>query len=245
MPEVINELLGYENIKIIQDTEMFNFSLDSVLLADFAKITKKTSYIVDLCTGNAPIPLYLTLKTKNKILGVEIQEKVYDLAKRSIELNNLQGQIQIILDDVRKIHKKIGTNKYDLVTCNPPYFRHSEDSNINKNDYLSIARHEIKLTLEQLLYEANRLLKSGGNIVIVHRPDRLTDLLSLLRKHRLEPKKLRIVYPREGKQPVSVLIEAKKDGNLDGLKVLEPLYVMEKNSNKYTEEVLKIFNYGM
>ena len=153
----IHELLGYKNIKIIQDDEMFSFSVDSMLLADFIKTTNQTKKIVDLCCGNAPIPLFLTLKTKCEILGIEIQKEVYELATESIKLNNLNDQIKIINDDLKGIYKKIGANKYDIVSCNPPYFKYIETSNINKNDYLTIARHEVKATLEDIINESTKL----------------------------------------------------------------------------------------
>ena len=133
--EVIHELLGYENIKIIQNDDMFSFSIDSMLLADFVNINKRCKNIIDLGCGNGPIPLYLTLKTDALIYGVEIQSDVYDMAKRSVELNGLENQITIINDDLKGIYKKIGANKFDVVTSNPPYFKYAETSNINKNDY--------------------------------------------------------------------------------------------------------------
>ena len=141
----VHELLGYKNIKIIQDDEMFSFSVDSMLLADFIKTTYKTKNIIDLCCGNAPIPLFLTLKTKAQIIGIEIQKEVYELAKESIKLNNFDNQITMINQDLKGIHNQVGANKFDIVSCNPPYFKYIESSNINKNDYLTIARHEVKL----------------------------------------------------------------------------------------------------
>ena len=165
----IHELLGYKNIKIIQDDEMFSFSVDSMLLADFIKTTTKTKHIIDLCCGNAPIPLFLTLKTNAKITGIEIQKDVYELAQESIKLNNFEDQIEIINDDLINIYQKIGANKYDIVSCNPPYFKYIETSNINKNDYLTIARHEVKATLEDIVIESKKLLVDGGYLYMVHR----------------------------------------------------------------------------
>lgn len=243
MTIVVNELLGYEHLKIFQDTEKFNFSLDSTLLAAFVTINKKVNKIVDLGCGNAPIPLFLSLRTSVPIIGVELQKEVYDLAIKSVEINGLSNQISIINNDMKHIYKDIGNNEFDLVTCNPPYFKYTEESNINKNDYLTIARHEVFVTLDQVLFEANRLLKSGGYFAMVHRPDRIADIMVALRKHRLEPKRIRYVYPKPGKQATAILIEAKKDGNLGGLKTLEPLYVFDNQKEEYSEEVKKIFNY--
>ena len=132
--ELIHELLGYKHIKIIQGEEKFRFSLDSTLLANFVKIKKHTKKIIDLGTGNAPIPLFLTLKTDANITGVEIQKEVYELAKKSVEINNFQNQIEIINADIKDIYKVVGANQFDIVISNPPYFKYTPTSNINKND---------------------------------------------------------------------------------------------------------------
>lgn len=239
--EVINELLGYPKIKIIQDTDGFNFSLDSMLLASFASIKKDFKNIIDLGTGNAPIPLYLTLRTKEPIIGVEIQEHSYDLAKRSVELNNLENKITILHDDVRGISKKVGIGKFDLVLSNPPFFKCSEHSNFNKNDYKTIARHEVMLTLDELCYEASMLLNNGGLFAMVHRPDRLTDIITTLKKYNLDPKRIRFVYPKAGEPANHVLIEAKKTMNTGGLICESPLIIHNSN-NTHTKEILEIYN---
>lgn len=238
--EVINDLLGYDGIKIIQRPDMFNFSLDSTLLANFCNPLAKTKKIIDLGTGNAPIPLFLSLKTNAKIIGVEIQEDVYDLAKRSVELNQLTNQIQIINDDIKGIHKKFENGEFDIVTCNPPFFKYKESSHINKNDYKTIARHEVLVTLEDVVIEAKRLLTTKGSLVMVHRTERLVDIINVLTKHNFALKRMQLVYPKAGEISNMVLIEASNNG-LQGLKILEPLYVHE--DDHYTEEILRIFNY--
>ncbi len=239
--EVIHDLLGYDGIKIIQRPDMFNFSLDSTLLADFVIPLTKIKKILDLGTGNAPIPLFLSMKTKAKIIGVEIQEDVFDLAVRTIKLNNLEKQITILNEDIKGIHKKFENGEFDLITCNPPFFKYKESSNVNKNDYKSIARHEVFITLEEIIIEAKRLLTSKGSLVMVHRTERLIEIINLLTKHKFSVKRLRLVYSKRGEDSNMVLIDATNNG-LPGLKILEPLYVHENNS--YTEEVLKIFNFG-
>ena len=243
MKEITNDLMGYEGLKIIQNPDMFNFSLDSVLLASFATINLKTKKIIDLCTGNAPIPLYLTLRTKQPIIGIEIQKDVFDLAKRSVDLNNLEEQITVINDDIINIHQKIGRQTYDLVLCNPPFFPVTKDSNLNKNDYLTIARHEIKCKLEDIICEASKLLNNSGYFSLIHRPDRLPDILTLFEKYHLIVKKIRFVYPRRNQNANHVLIEGIKNGRPGGCKVLPALYVY--NKNKWTKEVLNIYNYKM
>lgn len=236
---ILNDLMGYDGLKIYQDPEMFNFSIDSMLLASFATISKKTNNIIDLCTGNAPIPMYLSLRTNNLIYGVEVQKAAYDLAVKSVDYNKLN--IRIINDDLKGIHKMFSHEQFDLVTCNPPFFKVSENSNINKNDFLTIARHEVMATLDDIVKEAFKLLKTGGYLAMVHRPDRLIDILETFRKYKIEPKRLRFVYPRIGSQANHVLIEGIKNSNEGGLKLLPPLYVYENDS--WSEEIKKIYNY--
>jgi tRNA1Val (adenine37-N6)-methyltransferase len=237
-----NELLGYPRLKIYQDTEMFSFSIDSILLAHFVRLTKKTKHIIDLGTGNAAIPLYLSLKTQAAMIGVEIQDKVFELAIDSVKDNQLEKQITILHDDMIGISDRVGRYKFDVVTANPPFFKLNPTSRLNKNDYLSIARHEIKMSLEGLIKEASLLMNNGGSFYMVHRPDRLTDILSLLRQYKLEPKRLQFVHPRTGVQPNHILIEAVKGREEGGLVVLKPLIVYTKD--KWTKEILNIYNYG-
>lgn len=237
--EVLNDLLGYDHLKIIQRPDMFNFSLDSTLLANFVTINKNVKKLVDLGTGNGPIPLFLSLRTKAKIIGVEIQAQSYDLAKRNIEINHLSNQIEIVHDDLKGINKKIGHQAFDIVTCNPPFFKVTNESNVNKNDYLTIARHEVLATLEDVVKEASLLLKHGGYFSLVHRPDRLLDIFEIMRHYKIEPKRLRLVYPKPNKECNTVLIEGRKS-NQGGLRILPPLYVYHEN-NEYTEEIRKMF----
>ncbi len=241
MTEVINDLLGYDGLKIIQRPDMFNFSLDSTLLADFAKPLAKTKKILDLGTGNAPIPLFLSLKTTARIIGVEIQEEVFDIAKRNIKLNNLTNQINIINDNIKGLSKKFENSEFDLVTCNPPFFKYKETSNTNKNDYKTIARHEVLITLEEIIIEVKRLLKTKGSFCMVHRTERLIEIIELLTKHNFSIKRMRLVYPKQGEASNMVLIDASNNG-APGIKILEPLYVHE--GSEYTEEIKRIFRYG-
>ena len=241
MSLVWNELLGRELIKILQDTESFNFSLDSMLLASFATVNKSTKNICDFCTGNAPIPLYLSLRTKANILGIEVQKSSYDLAIESVKENKLENQIEIINDNIVNISNKLGRHKYNLITCNPPYFKVG-DNNINPNDKKAIARHEILCNLDQILNEANLLLAPKGRFSMVHRPDRLLEILEVFRKYKIEPKRLRFIYPKKNEECNNILIEGIKDGNPGSLRILPPLYIYE-DDGKWTDEVLKIYNY--
>lgn len=236
----INDLLGYDGLKIYQNPEMFSFSIDSMLLASFASVKKNTKNIIDLCSGNAPIPMYLTLRSDAKIYGVEIQKEAYDLAIKSIELNKL-SQIEMINDNLIDISKRFEHEMFDLVTCNPPFFKYNESSNVNKNDFLTVARHEVFVNLDQIVNEAFKLLKNGGCFAMVHRPDRLVDIIQTFRKYHIEPKRLRFVYPRVNKECNHILIEGIKNANEGGLKILNPLYVYDGDS--WTDEIKEIYNY--
>ncbi len=243
MSEVVHDLLGYTGIKIIQRPEMFAFSLDSILLADFVNIYTKTHRIIDFGTGNAPIPLFLSLKTNQPILGIEIQPDVADLAKRSVELNGLTHQIDIIQGDIKELHQLYTPSSFDIVTCNPPFFKVGPDSNINKSDYLTHARHEVLITFEDILIQAKRMLKNNGELNLVHRADRLEEIIVMLHEHAFSIKRLRFVYPKPGKPANAILIEAKNNGSPGSLKLLEPLYVYQADGT-YTDAVLKIFRFG-
>ena len=237
--KVTNYLLGYKNLKIVQDNEMFNFSLDSVLLPNFVTINKKTNKILDIGCGNAPIPLILSTKTNANITGVEIQKEVYDLAIESIKINNKEDQISIINQDINDYYKEIETDSFDVITCNPPFFKYIESSNINKNDYKTIARHEIKLNLNQLFSIAKKLLKNNGVIAIVHRPERFVEVVEEMKKNNIEPKRVQFVYPKKNMEANIMLIEGSKNGN-PGLKILPPIY-SHLDNGEYTEDIKKYF----
>lgn len=237
---VKNDLLGYPKYIIYQDPKMFSFSIDSMLLADFVKVKKTTKNIIDLGTGNGVIPMYLTLSTDAHIVGVDIQEAVLDLAKKSVKENQLDHQITLVLSDINGISNTY--KDFDIVVSNPPYFKYSETSIVNQTDYKTIARHEVFITLEALIMEAYKLLKPKGSLYLVHKPDRMTDVLFYLRKHKLEPKTIRLVYPKKNAKPNHVLFEAIKDAKEGNLTVLEPLYIYE--AGQWTEDILKIYNKG-
>jgi tRNA1(Val) A37 N6-methylase TrmN6 len=238
--ERLDSLLA-ENLKIIQSPSVFSFSLDAVLLAKFVSIPIQKGTIIDLCSGNGVIPLFLSARTKAQIIGVEIQERLYDMAMRSIAYNKLSDQVNMIRGDLKDTPALFGENKVEVVTCNPPYFQLPGKSDINENEHFAIARHEIMCTLEDVVQSSSILVKQGGKVAFVHRPGRLLDILSYMRKYRLEPKRLRFVYPKEGKESNTILIEGIKDGKPD-LKVLPPLYVYEQN-NEYSKEVRELL-YG-
>lgn len=235
--EVVNYLLAYEHLKIIQRKDMFLFSLDTVLLAQFASINKSVDYIVDFGTNNAAIPLILSTRTKKPIIGVEIQEEAVDLAKRNVSINQLEKQITIVHDDIK--HYVMTAKPVKLILCNPPFFKVGERSNVNESKYLTIARHETMITLEEIIASAARLLENGGKLAMVYRPDRLIETINLMQKYDLEPKRLRLVYPKPGRECNTFLIESVKKGHT-GLRIEAPLFT-HKEDNHYTDEIQKYF----
>ena len=239
--KVVNDLLNYNNLKIVQDTDWFNFSLDSVLLANFVNINKKIK-IIDFCTGNAPIPLFLSCKTSNKIIGVELQKEVYELAKESVAINNLQNQIEIINLDVNDLSSIYETDTFDLITCNPPYFKYDKDNYINTDKTKSIARHEIYLNLNQIFKIAKKILKNNGKIALIHRTDRLIDIILEMKKNNIEPKRLKFIYPFSNSESNLVLIEGSKNGKT-GIKIERNL-IIHNDDGTYKEEIERIFNGG-
>jgi tRNA1(Val) A37 N6-methylase TrmN6 len=206
-----------------------------VLLARFAYVPLKRGAIVDLCTGNGAIPLFLSARTEMPIIGVELQERLAHMAKRSIDYNGLSHRIDIIQGDVKKMPAQLGIEKFDVVTCNPPYFPAHEMSDKNISEHMAIARHELHLTLDESITAASKLLKQGGKAAFVHRAGRLIDIITAMRANRLEPKRVRLVYPKAGKEANTLLIEGIKDGKPD-LKILPPLIVYG-DDGEYTEEV--------
>lgn len=235
---VINDLVGYDNLKIVQNNEYFNFSLESILIPRFC-ILKKKMKIIDFCTGNAPIPLVLSTLTDSEIIGVEIQKEIYALATESVKINGLEERISILNEDVKKLPDLFETDTFDLITCNPPYFKVNESSNLNYNYIKTVARHEVMLTLNDIFAVSRKLLKNNGSVVMVHRTDRLSEILTLMTNNNLQPKRIRFIYPKEGKESNLVLIDAKKNGKI-GVKVLPPLYC-HNDDGSYTSEVLKMF----
>ena len=237
--ERLDYLLG-EPLRIIQSPSVFSFSLDAVLLAKFVYVPIQKGNLVDLCAGNGVIPLLLSRRTKGHIHGVEIQERLHDMAERSVQYNNLSEQITMHHEDLNKILPVLGHDRYDVVTCNPPYFLTPAKEIQNDNEHFAIARHEIMCTLEDVVRVSSQLLKQGGKAAFVHRPGRLLDILTLMRKYRIEPKRLQFVYPKAGREANTILVEGIKGGSPD-LKLLPPLVVYQDN-NEYTDELKKMID---
>lgn len=240
--ERIDQLYSMD-VQIIQSAEVFSFSLDAVLLADFVKESKKENKkALDLCAGNGAVGLFISAKFAGKIDAVEIQPRLADMASRSVKLNNLKNRFTVYNEDLNNVDNFLKKDSYDVVTCNPPYFKTLPQSKKNPNEYLAIARHEIKVNLEQVIKKASEMLKFGGKLYLVHRPERISEILSTMNKFKLEPKKIKLVYPKDGKDANIILIEAIKDGKSGGIKFLPPIITYD-DQNNYTKQVRDIL-YG-
>lgn len=237
---VVNDLVYFKNMKIVQNKDYFNFSLESVLLPNFVEIGNGNKKIMDLCSGNIPIPLILSLKTKSKIYAVEIQKEIYDLAKETLRINGLENQIELINDDAKNMINKYETDTFDIITCNPPYFKRYDGTLTNDNAVKSIARHEIMITIDDIVNISRKLLKNNGALYIVHRTERLSEIIQVLKINNMEPKRIRLIYPKKGRESNLVLIEARKNGKT-GLRILSPLCV-HNSDGTYTREVISMFS---
>ena len=232
--------LEFKGLKIIQNEKGFCFGMDSVLLSDFAKNMKNNSTVLDLGTGTGIIPILLCGKTNlKKVVGIEIQQDVANMAKRSSQLNNLQDRFEVVntnIIDLKNIYEK---QSFDVIVTNPPYKK--ENTGItNENEAKLISRHEITANLEDFISISKDLLKDKGEFYMVHRPERLVDILSLMRKYKIEPKILKFVSPNKNKEPNLILIKGIKNAN-SFLRVEKNLYVYNEDG-KYTDEILKIYN---
>ena len=236
--KVVNDLVYFNNMKIVQNKNYFNFSLDSILLPNFVILTPNTKNIMDLCTGNAPIPLVLSMNTKANIIGVEIQKEIYKLAEESVKINNIKN-IKIINKDAKEIINDFETDSFDLITCNPPYFKINKDSILNENKQKTIARHELFITIEDILKVSKKLLKNGGSLCLIHRTDRFMEIVELFKKYNIEPKRIQFIYPKENSESNLFMIDGRKNGKI-GLKLLKPL-IIHNNDGSYKEEIYKIF----
>lgn len=232
--ERIDQLYA-EDIQIIQSSEVFSFSLDAVLLANFPKPPKR-GQIVDLCAGNGAVSLFISKKTDAHIEQIELQPRLADMAKRSVALNHLENQITTHTLDLKNSLQALKKDSTDLVLCNPPYFKELPTSRKNPNPHLAIARHEITATLADVIDVSSQLLKTNGRLAMVHRPDRFLDILNLMQTYHIAPKRLRFVYPKAGKDANILLVEGIKHGKLDGLKVLPPLVTYDEKA-EYLPEV--------
>lgn len=243
MQEVIEQNESIEDLhlkgyKIIQSQNGFRFGTDAVLLADFAK-PKKGDRTIDLGTGTGIIPVIFCAKADIKeAIGIEIDKESANLAHRNVKLNNLEDKIKIVNEDLRNAGSYLPKNAFDLVVCNPPYTAKGSGF-INKNKKIISARHELNCTLEDVIKASSELLRFGGRLCLIHRSDRLSDIVCLLRQYNIEAKRLRLVCPYENKEPSFILIEGRYGGK-SGIKILPPL-IMHTKSGGYTKELKEIY----
>ena len=231
--------LEFNNLKIIQNKNFFCFGIDSVLISNFCTKNKSASNAVDIGSGSGIISILIASKTRIRhIYGIEIQNEVAEMSKRSIELNHLEDKIEILNIDLKDATKYINPNSIDCVVTNPPYMKNGTGAK-NENKQKIIARHEVETTLSEILNISYKLLKDKGEFFMIHRVDRLVDILSEMRAQRLEPKEIQFIHPYVNKSPNLVMLRAVKNGGRE-LKVLDPL-VVYNNNGEYTDEILKIY----
>ncbi|MCQ2510766.1 MAG: tRNA1(Val) (adenine(37)-N6)-methyltransferase [Lachnospiraceae bacterium] len=225
---------------IIQAEGAFRFGMDAVLLSGFARV-KPGERVLDMGTGTGIIPILLSAKTKGRsFTGLEIQPRSADMAERSVAYNHLEDRIQIVTGDIKEAAAIFAPASFDVVVSNPPYMT-GQHGLVNPEEAKAIARHEILCTLEDVVSQASKVLAPRGRFYMVHRPFRLAEIMKVLMKYNLEPKRMQLVYPFVDREPNIVLIEACKNGN-PRITVEKPLIVYEK-PGVYTKEVLKY--YGM
>lgn len=230
--------LQLNGLQLIQKNEGFRFGVDAVLLSHFANVKKKHR-VIDLCTGTGIVSFLVYGKYKpQEVIGLEIQDDMVEMANRSSKLNDTSDIVKFVQGDLKDKALLDSLGRFDVVTVNPPY-KLNNAGILNPNDKLAIARHEIMCNLEDVIVSARRLLKDNGRMFIVHRPERLADIFGLMRKYKIEPKRVRLVQPNTKKAPNIVLVEGQRDGGAF-LKWEETLYVYDDNGN-YSEEINRIY----
>lgn len=240
LPDERLDDLHRNGYKIIQNPNKFCFGMDAVLLAGFANVKEKDK-VLDLGTGTGIIPILLEGRNKGRhFTGLEIQEESADMARRSIKGNSLEEKIDIVTGDIKEASKIFGAGSFDVVTSNPPYMNHNHGL-VNPNQPKAIARHELLCSLEDVIREASRVLKQNGRFIMVHRPFRLAEIIEVMKRHRLEPKRMKFVHPYINKEPNMVLIEALKGGN--PMVTIEAPLIVYKEENVYTDEIFHIYGY--
>ncbi len=234
------EDLQFKNLKIIQNKKGFCFGIDSILLSDFSKKIKENARVLDLGTGTGIIATLLCEKTKLKnIVGIDIQKEVCDMSKKSIKLNKLENKFKIINEDILNLTKIFEKNSFDVIVTNPPYKKKGTGIKSEEEKKI-ISRHETTATLEDFIEVSQKLLKDKGEFYMVHRPERLVDILTAMRSYKIEPKIIKFVYSNKNSEPKLILIKGIKNAKTF-LKIEKNLYIYDDDGH-YTDDINKIYN---
>lgn len=232
--------LQRNGLKIIQKTDGFCFGMDAVLLSGFAHV-KRGEKVLDMGTGTGIIPLLLSAKTQGEhFTALEIQKEIAEMAARSVAMNHLEDKIEIVNGDIKEASRIFGGASFDVVTTNPPYMNDAHGLK-NPTEVKAISRHEVLCTLDDVVREGAKVLKSGGRMYMVHRPHRLIEIITAMKQYKLEPKRMCMVHPFKDKEANMVLIEAVKGGG-SWLKMEAPIIVY-KEPGVYTDEIYSIYGY--
>ncbi|PCS00579.1 tRNA1(Val) (adenine(37)-N6)-methyltransferase [Lactococcus fujiensis] len=238
--ERIDEIAS-SGVHIIQSKEVFSFSIDAILLARFPRLPQR-GQIIDLCAGNGAVGLFASSLTKANITELELQDRLADMAQRSIEFNHLENRMSVINDNLNRAMSYFNHSSTDLILCNPPYFKVESDSRLNESQHYTLARHELTTNLDEIFDISKKLLKSNGHIAMVHRPERFFEIVDKMRANNLQPKWIQFVYPKADSPANILLIDAIKDGKQGGEVFLPPLIVHHADGT-YTKEINDIY-YG-
>lgn len=232
MAVMLNDLYDYIPLKIYQDDNYFKFSLDSVLLAEYVKLNKRTKNILELCSGNCAVSMILSTKTKANITAVEVQEEIFELGKKSIEYNNLSDRIEIVHSDIKNVENYFPGNKnVDIIVCNPPYFKKNNTSYVNDEQIKAIARHEILATLEDIIKISSSILQTDGELYLVHRSERIDEIINNCFKYNINVKNICFISTKESKAPSLVLVRCVKNSSY-GVKVAPIVCIENKDTFK-------------
>lgn len=245
--KIVKNSLGYDsNLYVYQDKSMFNYSVDTILLANFATVNAKTKNVLEIGTNNGALSIFLSERSpKLKIDAIEIQKKAFELAKLNLELNKKNEAINLIHSDFNNFWVeccKKQAKKYDLIICNPPFYKNSTKKKENVSEEMLIATHEIKLNVEQLIKGASKLITQKGYLSLVLPPERLVDVFCELRKYNFEPKRVKMIHPRENQKAILALVEARFQSGW-GTIFEQNIYLHphDKNVHQYRDEVKKLY----
>ena len=231
MTKMLNDLYDYVPLKIYQDDKYFKFSLDSVLLAEYVKLTARTKNILELCSGNCAVSMILSTRTNANITAVEVQKEIYELGQESIEYNKLSDKINLVLSDVKDVKNYFPGNNINIIVCNPPYFKKDNTSYVNDDKTKAIARHEILVSLDEIIQISSSILQKDGELYLVHRSERLDEIINSCFKHNINVKNVQLISTKDGKEPTLVLVKCVKGSN-PGIKISPVISIENKKTFK-------------